>query len=136
MQQQNFHPSIPDFCLNEWKLAAAIYDVPRLPGLYAIYSDCSLEECLYVGKSESSIRTRLASLAHKPWLMATSRFSFPIILYRIIQSANHRELCFHECLAIAVLRPLWNFGDISWADDEIIEKERHKRIASSQVIAP
>lgn len=76
MHGQNFHPSIPDFCLNEWKLAEAIYDVPRLPGLYAIYSDCRLEECLYVGKSESSIRTCLASLAHKPWLMATSREAF------------------------------------------------------------
>jgi hypothetical protein len=51
---------IPSAYFDGWESAKSLEQLPKLPGLYAIFSDYKLQECLYVGKSQNNIRWRLS----------------------------------------------------------------------------
>ncbi|MEW6499449.1 MAG: hypothetical protein AB1589_44330 [Cyanobacteriota bacterium] len=117
--QARFNPSLPDFQSAEWKFTKSAEELPKMPGLYAIYSDDTCNTCLYVGKTINSLRARVVSCAHRPWRMAVELFKSPSIRYRVLLSASETEFYFQECLAIAVLRPQWNNGGIQWRTSDL-----------------
>lgn len=93
-----------------WENVAEPKDLPLLPGVYAIFGSDNgkVWECLYVGKSSASLRLRLVS-QHAPLHRALSVFPLVQLLYKAYSIVKtDSDIQFDECLAIGMLRPLWN----------------------------